>query len=59
MNAKIQQFIANLVDEFQMDETRLNEMWKEVEPTVEEEETMTCWHIFTKEQTMANGVARL
>ena len=49
MNAKIQQFIANLVDEFQMDETRLNEMWKEVEtPAEDEEETMTCWHIFTK-----------
>ena len=31
MNAKVQQFISNLVAEFQLDEARVNEMWKMVD----------------------------
>lgn len=49
MDAKIQKFIATLVDEFQMDETRLNAMWKTIDtPVTTKEEEMTCWHTFTK-----------
>ena len=47
MDAKIQQFIANLVDEFQMDEARLNEMWKMIETPVTTT-TTGCSHMFTK-----------
>jgi hypothetical protein len=62
MNAKVQQFISNLVAEFQLDEARVNEMWKMVDTaapvtttketpvttTKETPVTTKCSHIFTK-----------
>ncbi len=59
MDAKIQQFITNLVDKFQLDEAQLKEMWVTVDtpPTAEapvdtpkstKKMPFTCNHIFTK-----------
>jgi len=62
MNAKVQQFISNLVAEFQLDEARVNEMWKMVDTvapvtttketpvttTKETPVTTKCSHTFTK-----------
>lgn len=52
MDAKIQQFITNLVDTFQLDEAQLNEMWATMDtPTtkvVPDAKKNTCNHLFTK-----------
>ena len=62
MNAKVQQFISNLVAEFQLDEAELNEMWKMIDApvTIEEapvttkeapvttKEATKCLHTFSK-----------
>lgn len=44
MNAQVQQFISNLVAEFQLDEAELNKMWNSVDTPV----TTKCSHTFSK-----------
>lgn len=59
MDAKIQQFITNLVDTFQLNESQLKEMWATTEAPIDtpmdttevksvKKVPFTCNHIFTK-----------
>lgn len=48
MYAKIQQFISNLVDEFQLNEAELNEMWNKIDAPVTSDDETTCSHTFKK-----------